>query len=370
MTRALTKTQGTAVDGAPASILSAVFRYYDITVTLDEVRPLAWRRFLLAAEVTFADLHRAIQDACGWGKYHLFDFSSPAGERIAGLPDPDGDDEAVPDASKVALSSALVEQGVCRYVYDFGDHREHTVRTDGIVESGERFHRRLLGGARAFPPEDCGGVPGYERCVEVARGGEDDEGLREWFGDWEPERFDLDAARRAFDTAVATRARLAVPPARLPAAGLGRRGRDTNDPTTGARGGSRARRAGRPPACVHCLGRWGPQTHTDRQPDPGRRRGADRPAGHRGQPVPLAELSDRLWQLVDPRSCSTTSTPSSCAATASTSTTTCAASARPSRTWAPSRSPTCRPSRRSTGTPKSTAAGPRSLCWARPPCSR
>lgn len=177
-------------------------RYYDITVTPDDVHPPVWRRFLLAADATFADLHRAIQDACGWENCHLFEFSSSAGARIAGLPDQDWDDLGVPDASTVALSQALDERGVCRYVYDFGDHWEHTVRSEGVVESDEPFHRRLLGGARAFPPEDCGGVPGYERCVEVARGGEDHEGLREWLGGWDPERFDLEAARRAFDAAA------------------------------------------------------------------------------------------------------------------------------------------------------------------------
>ncbi len=187
--------------GAGPSILSAVSRYYDLTVTLDDVSPPVWRRFLLAADATFADLHRAIQDACGWQNYHLFEFPSAAGGRIAGLPDQDWDDQAVPDASTVALSSALDEQGVCRYVYDFGDHWQHTVRCEGVVESDQRFHRRLLDGARAFPPEDCGGVPGYERSVEVARGGEDCHGLREWLGGWDPERFDLEAARWAFDAA-------------------------------------------------------------------------------------------------------------------------------------------------------------------------
>lgn len=179
-----------------------MFTSYDITVTLDDVSPAVWRRFLIAADLTFADLHRAIQDACGWENYHLFEFTSPDGQGVAGLPDQDWDDDAVPDASAVPLSSVLGEQEVCRYVYDFGDHWEHTVRCEGVVESGERFHRRLLGGGRACPPEDCGGVPGYERCVEVARGGEDGEGLREWLGGWEPEGFDLETARQAFDTAA------------------------------------------------------------------------------------------------------------------------------------------------------------------------
>lgn len=183
-------------------ILSAVSRYYDITVTLDDVRPLVWRRFLIVADATFAELHRAIQDACGWENYHLFEFSSAAGRRLAGLPDEEWDEPGVPDASMVPLSAALDEGGVCRYVYDFGDHWEHTVRCEGGVESDERFHRRLLGGARAFPPEDCGGVPGYERCVDVVRGEVDDEGLREWLGGWDPERLDLEAAGRSFDAAA------------------------------------------------------------------------------------------------------------------------------------------------------------------------
>jgi hypothetical protein len=179
-----------------------VLGYYDLTVTLDDVDPPVWRRFLIAADGTFADLHRAIQDACEWENYHLFEFTSPDGQRFAGLPDQDWGDEAVADASTVPLAPVLAEQVVCRYVYDFGDHWEHTVRCEGVVESGERFHRRLLGGARAFPPEDCGGVPGYEQCVEVARGGEDGEGLREWLGGWDPDRFDLENARQAFDTAA------------------------------------------------------------------------------------------------------------------------------------------------------------------------
>ncbi len=177
-------------------------RYYDLTVALDDVRPPVWRRFLIVADATFADLHRAIQDACGWQNYHLFEFSSATGEHLAGLPDPEWDGPAVPDASMVPLSAVFDERGVCRYVYDFGDHWVHTVRCEGVVESDERFHRRLLGGARAFPPEDCGGVSGYERCVDVARGGEDDEGLHEWLGGWDPECFDLEAARRAFDAAA------------------------------------------------------------------------------------------------------------------------------------------------------------------------
>lgn len=58
-----------------------------------------------------------------------------------------------------------------------------------------------MGGARAFPPEDCGGIPGYEDCVRVVKGGKDTEDLRKWMGDWDPERFDLVAVARRFNQA-------------------------------------------------------------------------------------------------------------------------------------------------------------------------
>jgi hypothetical protein len=83
------------------------------------------------------------------------------------------------------------------YEYDFGDSWEHEVTLQGIVERPEKFGRMLLGGERAFPPEDCGGIAGYEECV----GGKDPEGLRKWMGGWKPEEFDLQSTARHFDQA-------------------------------------------------------------------------------------------------------------------------------------------------------------------------
>lgn len=65
-------------------------RYYDLTVTLEEAEPPVWRRFLLAADATFGDLHAAIQAGCGWWNHHLFEFTSPDGQTLAGLPDDEG----------------------------------------------------------------------------------------------------------------------------------------------------------------------------------------------------------------------------------------------------------------------------------------
>ena len=49
----------------------------------------------------------------------------------------------------------------------------------------------LITGKRACPPEDCGGVPGYYRLLEVLADPSDEEHaeLSEWAGDFAPEGF-------------------------------------------------------------------------------------------------------------------------------------------------------------------------------------
>ncbi len=183
-------------------------RYFDFEVSLCEVTPRIWRRFLIQSTARFSDLHLAIQGACGWRNYHLYAFRDEptweTGHDIAGLPDAEGfeDDPPVPDSMKVKLSSYFGEgkEHTCFYLYDFGDDWWHEVRLKGTRTLPEKFHRRLLGGARAFPHEDSGGLPGYEDCVKAALGQDkcidDPDGLRTWMGEWHPERFDLAAVKR------------------------------------------------------------------------------------------------------------------------------------------------------------------------------
>ena len=55
---------------------------------------------------------------------------------------------------------------------------------------------RCTGGARACPPEDCGGFGGYQNFVEaISKPRHPDHAeMLEWIGgEWDPEAFDLDA---------------------------------------------------------------------------------------------------------------------------------------------------------------------------------
>lgn len=195
-------------------------QYFQFKVTLQDIDPPIWRRFLLREDATFLDLHQAIQAAFDWFGGHLWEFSSSgrSGEPIAG-PDDDGGDfgpplgEPAPNAARVRLADYLGRnrrgrRASCLYTYDFGDGWEHDVRLERVITRDETFGRRLLEGERAAPPEDCGGVFGYERLAALARTGtlageepdeEELEELREWIEDWHPDTFDLEAQRAVFD---------------------------------------------------------------------------------------------------------------------------------------------------------------------------
>ncbi|MDZ4774360.1 MAG: plasmid pRiA4b ORF-3 family protein [Planctomycetota bacterium] len=177
-------------------------------VELQGARPSVWRRFLLHPLASFGELHDAIQVACGWDDSHLSQFFATRAWRDSIGGSPDGEDpegNPVVDAHRVTLMSWFKNHKRCLYVYDFGDEWHHVVRFEGKVELADAFERKLLDGGRAFPPEDCGGIGGYERCVEIVSrpvAPDEDDDLserREWLSTWDPNRFDLAATARAFD---------------------------------------------------------------------------------------------------------------------------------------------------------------------------
>lgn len=184
--------------------------YYDVEVMLSGSLPPVWRRFFLRADrTTFADLHRAIQDACGWLDYHLFRFDEPTPRGMVGIAqspvDMGWDDDPTPAAAEVPLKQWAGDflPRACSYTYDFGDDWRHDVVFRDLVRSDESFFRLLIGGSRSFPPEDCGGMMGFERVLHFRETGEDlwddpDAGLDEWLGDWQPD-VDLTTVSGRFD---------------------------------------------------------------------------------------------------------------------------------------------------------------------------
>ncbi len=95
--------------------------------------------------------------------------------------------------------SQVLDRGVKKfaYEYDLGDGWRHTITVEKTlpVEAGVRYPR-CLDGKRACPPEDCGGPCGYADFVEAVQNPkhEQHDELLDWVGgEFDPEKFDLDA---------------------------------------------------------------------------------------------------------------------------------------------------------------------------------
>lgn len=132
-----------------------------------------------------------IQDAMGWSDYHLHEFQmlDPSGklEVRIGIPDEDFGEDIIPGWDKKIASYFSLENPAANYTYDFGDNWEHTVQLEKILpREDSASYPRCIGGKRACPPEDCGGVPGYE---EICQGKSD---FQEEYKHYDPEHFDVE----------------------------------------------------------------------------------------------------------------------------------------------------------------------------------
>jgi hypothetical protein len=171
---------------------------YQIKVTLNDLRPPVWRRILVPGNTTLRKLHDILQIVMGWTDSHLHQFV--IGDAWYGATDYDeggGVRELLPE-QRYRLSQVAPEPGArFVYEYDFGDGWDHTVLVEKIAppEPGARSPQ-CVAGKRACPPEDVGGVWGYEAFLEAIRNRrhpEHDEYLTWIGGQFDPEAFDLEA---------------------------------------------------------------------------------------------------------------------------------------------------------------------------------
>jgi hypothetical protein len=170
---------------------------YQIKVTLRHSKPPIWRRIQVPADVNLARLHRILQVVMGWDDYHLHQFT--VGGVDYGVPDPEYASwgHEMRDEQRVKLGQLVPEEGLkFVYEYDFGDSWEHELLVEKILpaEPGVDYPR-CLKGKRACPPEDVGGVWGYDDFLEIIRTPDHPEhdDMLEWIGgEFDPEAFDLD----------------------------------------------------------------------------------------------------------------------------------------------------------------------------------
>jgi hypothetical protein len=140
---------------------------YQFHVWLRGISPLIWRRLLIRSDQSVADLHYALQLAFGWSDCHLNRFrihGKDFGVHHVGGPIFDR------KADQIRLADfgfRLGERFV--YEYDFEDCWEHQIRLERIRPlEPQRLYPVCIGGRRAVPPEDCGGVWAFQQHRDEA----------------------------------------------------------------------------------------------------------------------------------------------------------------------------------------------------------
>lgn len=157
---------------------------YQLKITLKGTSPPVWRRIWIPADMTFRNLHEAIQYLFGWMDYHLYDFEI-AREHVKILCD-DGEafeferDTVFKDMD-TPLHTYLKEKMKLVYTYDYGDNWEHVILVEKQSEEAQS-QIKLLKWKQDNLAEDAGNVDGYQEIVAKAADetNEEHEKMKNW----------------------------------------------------------------------------------------------------------------------------------------------------------------------------------------------
>ena len=161
----------------------------ELKITLLNTKPLVYRTIQIENTRTFYELHIAIQIAFGWQNYHLHEFR--VNDETIGTNEFE-EEEDILEESNIALSKKIVfEKQKFLYTYDFGDNWEHKIEFVKFVEPKNTFYPKCIRGNRNTPPEDCGGVWGFEEFKEIMgdRKHSEHKEMKKWYGGMYDEDF-------------------------------------------------------------------------------------------------------------------------------------------------------------------------------------
>lgn len=170
---------------------------FQLKIRLARIEPEIWRRVIVPANLTLRELHAVIQGAMGWQDYHLHMFE--IGDRRFEVPESDkiGPADGCEDERRTMLGTLLRQGMTFTYLYDFGDDWEHLVTVEeAISDDGDDVLPRCIGGWRACPPEDCGGLEAYPELLEILTepGHPEHRHMTDWAQGFKPEIFSISQA--------------------------------------------------------------------------------------------------------------------------------------------------------------------------------
>lgn len=183
---------------------------YQIKIELIDSEPLIWRRVIVPAEITFKRLHDTVQFAMGWWDSHLYEFDFPE-EKLRITCDDESFDEwkyysakyktvkptkkedplgiigrmlesKLKKSQSTKIDKYLAQYTTFEYVYDFGDHWQHQIQIEHVIDDYVFGYPQVLEGEGACPPEDVGGIGGYAEFLKAWNDSKHPEhdSVREW----------------------------------------------------------------------------------------------------------------------------------------------------------------------------------------------
>lgn len=161
---------------------------YQLKITLSDSVPDIWRRMVVPAQVTLAELHSIIQQVMGWDDLHDYGFHQGMGLNKSPFK---------PAQTLSTVLSAAGDQPIY-YLYDFQGGWLHRLEQEALEVTTDQGKTATLpiclDGAEACPPENIGGVWGYEELMERLDDPTDPEYIEliEKYGDFDPGAFDVD----------------------------------------------------------------------------------------------------------------------------------------------------------------------------------
>ncbi len=159
-------------------------------------KPPVWREVVVDEKITFHHFHDILQRIMDWDNSHMYQFS-PGGygslprfmlkteyaeSEFSSVSKLAKGHEGIYDSKKVKLENFFTEQrGKIVYIYDFGDNWKLIITLKSKIPEKVDFPY-LTGGKGKCPPDDCGGIWGYQNMLDALNDPNhpEHEDMREW----------------------------------------------------------------------------------------------------------------------------------------------------------------------------------------------
>lgn len=155
-----------------------------LKITLDYPDFEISREISLPANMNFYGLHAAIQSCFNWQNCHLYEFIAYGenGEPVMRIKSEyeEGEFGNIPTKNDTECS---VHELLCKYadiwyIYDMGDYWQHKIELLEVTNEHENVVPTCLKVTGKAPPEDCGGVSGYQELLQQIA--DSDKEMIEW----------------------------------------------------------------------------------------------------------------------------------------------------------------------------------------------